>query len=249
MHKLPNIRKIFIPDPGYVIGDADLSGADAQVVAWEAQDEMLMEAFRKGLKVHILNCRTMFPEKVRGWSDEAIKASPLYEQNKRAVHATNYGGSGKTIAMTNGWLVSEGEAFQRRWFGEHPGIKSWHNRTEQTLTRTRTITNVFGYRKVYFDRVDGLLPQALAWVPQSTVAIVCFRGLLNARRILPWVEFLIQVHDSLVFQLRFHMMKELRRLRDALHIPIPYESPLLIPWGLSISPTSWGDCVARGWEE
>ena len=38
---LPNIRKIFIPDPVYILIDSDLAGADAQVVAWEADDEDL----------------------------------------------------------------------------------------------------------------------------------------------------------------------------------------------------------------
>ena len=46
---LPNIRKFIVPDPGYLIVDADLSGADAQVVAWEADDADLKEAFRDGV--------------------------------------------------------------------------------------------------------------------------------------------------------------------------------------------------------
>ena len=86
---LPNIRKFFIPDPGMIIAECDLSGADAQVVAWEAGDEELKTAFRQGLKIHIKNCRDMFPDKVRGWSDEAIKATGysggLYHNNKQAV--------------------------------------------------------------------------------------------------------------------------------------------------------------------
>ena len=52
---LPNVRKIFIPDPGYLIGEVDLSGAEAQVVAWAAGDEDLKKAFRAGINVHIKN--------------------------------------------------------------------------------------------------------------------------------------------------------------------------------------------------
>ena len=36
---LPNLRKMFIPDPGKFIFDCDLEQADAQVVAWEADDD------------------------------------------------------------------------------------------------------------------------------------------------------------------------------------------------------------------
>lgn len=245
---LPNIRRLFIPDPEHEIADCDLSGADAQVVAWEAQDEELKEAFRKGLKVHILNARTMFPDKVRGWSDEAIKESKLYKQNKQAVHATNYGSGARTLAQTLGWTVAETENFQKRWFGAHPGIKGWHNRTEMALRTTRSVSNAFGYKRTYFDRVDALLPQALAWVPQSTVAIVCFTGALQLRRAVPEVQLLIQVHDSLVFQypraLR-HVL--LPRIQKALENPVPYPDPLTIQWGLAISDRSWGDCTDMKW--
>ena len=36
---LPNVKKMFIPDEGYTIIDADLKKADLQIVAWEAGDE------------------------------------------------------------------------------------------------------------------------------------------------------------------------------------------------------------------
>src|SRR6516225_7674462 len=53
--RLPNIRKMFVPDPGKVIVDADLAGADAQVVAWRADDPKLKAAFRAGKSVHLMN--------------------------------------------------------------------------------------------------------------------------------------------------------------------------------------------------
>lgn len=56
---LPNVRKLFIPDPGYTIYEADLRGADAMVVAWEADDEDLKDAFRRGLDVHAKNAEDM----------------------------------------------------------------------------------------------------------------------------------------------------------------------------------------------
>ena len=50
--RLPNVRKLFITDPGYVMYEADLKGADAQVVAWEAEDDDLKAAFRAGVDIH-----------------------------------------------------------------------------------------------------------------------------------------------------------------------------------------------------
>lgn len=251
---LPNIRKLFIPDPGYMIAEADLSGADAQVVAWEAEDEDLKAAFRSGLKLHIKNARDIFPEQTASLSDAQLKAldhpGGIYHDCKRAVHATNYGAKPPTIAATNHWPLSAAERFQNTWFNLHPGILGWHERVEYDLYSTRTVRNKFGYRIVYFDRLDRLLPEALAWIPQSTVANVCVRGAIRLRKAIPWCQILLQVHDSLIFQypLRYHNQRE--EIGQVLNsICVPYDDPLYIPWSFSFSEKSWGDCTPGTWTD
>ena len=264
--RLPNIRKMFIPDPGFTIVDMDLSGADAQVVAWEAEDDDLKEAFRKGLKVHIKNSRDLFPEETKDLSDEELKATRLYKEVKTAVHGFNYGASPKTIASRLKWKVAKATEFREKWFYLHPGIPRWHRRLERHLQgrecwwcRTRqdelgsrcrecgrhlgrTIRNAFGYRRIYFDRIDGILPQALAWIPQSTVALVTTRALLIIEKEFPFVQLLLQVHDSIVFQIPFAYEGELPRIKERLdQIEVPYPDPLRIPWGIGKSRKSWGD--------
>lgn len=238
---MPNIRRMFIPDPGYVIFDVDLAGADAQVVAYEAEDEDLITAFKQGLDVHDKNARDLFGDayaRLTG-SDKAKRR----KESKQAVHATNYGGSARTLAKVLGWTVREAESFQRRWFGLHPGIKAnFHGRIESDLSRSRMVTNRFGYRRVYFDRIDSCFTEALAWVPQSTVAEVSFRGGIKLLQACPWVEMLLQVHDSLVFQVREADANRLQELRSGLEYPVPYATPLTIQWGLSRSAKSWGEC-------
>lgn len=247
---LPNIRRLFVPDPGFVMLDADLSGADAQVVAWEADDIDLKTAFRSGVKIHDKNASDLFGERyTKAEGDRSNKSTPkgaFYDQLKRAVHATNYGAASRTLHLNPdiGWSQSEADSFQSRWFSLHPGIKRWHSRVQGELFSRRTASNRFGYRIIYFDRIDALLPQALAWGPQSTVAEVCFRGALALEEKCPWVEILIQVHDSLVFQIPkeyFHTPR-LREIHSALHVPVPYPDPLVIPWKLSASTSSWGEC-------
>jgi len=249
--ELPNIRKFFVPDPGCVIAECDLSGADAQVVAWDAGDEDLKDAFRKGLKLHIKNARDVFPEKTKGLSDEALKATDrpggIYHDCKRAVHLTDYGGSAKTMALTLGWLIVEAEHFQRQWFGLHPAIKLRMEAIERELAETRTVYNAFGARRVYFDYMEGLLPQALAWIPQSTVAMVCDKGALNVYHNISWIDILLQVHDSIVVQWPLSKDRERKLVRDELRITVPYPDPLIIPWKLSTSRKSWGDTVGVEW--
>jgi DNA polymerase-1 len=245
---LPNVRKLFQPDPGYVIFDADLAGADAQVVAWEANDEELKQAFREGLDVHSHNAATMLGDKFTRLSLDDPLRDKLRKQNKGAVHATNYGAHPRTLAINFGWLVSEAEDFQRRWFGAHPGIKDWQERTDTSVSTTGTIRNKFGYHITFYDRPRNLLPKALAWVPQSTVALVCFKGALQIEKHLgDKVEFLLQVHDSLVFQIKWENIGILPKIKELLAVPVPYDDPLTIPWGLARSETSWGDVVDVEW--
>ena len=95
----------------------------------------------------------------------------------------------------------------------------------------------------FFGRVDKALPQALAWVPQSTVAIVTAKAMDVIDLSFPSVETLLQVHDSIVGQLPIERDPALfGQLLDAVRIPIPYDDPLTIPWGAKLSKYTWGDC-------
>jgi len=242
---MPNIRKMFVPDFGYTIFDVDLAGADAQVVAYEAEDDDLIDAFRRGLDVHDKNARDLWGTTYSTLAGDAHSGprAARRKQTKVAVHATNYGGSARALAKVLGWTMREAEGFQRRWFGLHPRIKTnFHGRIERNLLESRMVTNRFGYRRVYFDRIDSVFPEALAWVPQSTVAEVSFRGGIALADACPWVEMLLQVHDSLVFQVRHCDENRLDEIRRHLAVPIPYDEPLTIQWGLARSRTSWGDC-------
>lgn len=255
MIELPPIRKLMLPDKGHVMIDVDMSGADAQVVAWEANDKELMHAFQTGVKIHVKNYEDFWGKKfipeIHKVKIEAGRLYTPYDEMKRAVHATNYYASARTVAATLQWKVSEAENFQRRWLKElHPGIEQWHRRVLQDVQLRRTVTNKFGYRIVYFSRPSEVLPEALAWIPQSTVAINAARAAINLTRGLPWVTILAQVHDSLLLQIPFRRWNSLslRAIRDHITICTPYKpEPLYIPWSIKASTKSWGDVKSVKW--
>lgn len=241
---LPNLRRTLIPDPGYTIFDCDLEQADAQVVAWEAEDEILKAIFRDpSVDLHDENCKDMYGRYPTDKND------PLRKKIKAGVHLTNYGGSAKTLAATLGSTIKEAEAFQSRWFHLHPGIKKWHERIELQLQTKRYVENKFGYRRQYFDRIENLLPQALAWIPQSTVGLVINHGWLNLDNNLPNVQVLMQVHDSIVGQYPTSLDPQIRSLiRKELLIEVPYDDPLIIGVGIATSQRSWGDVKEVSWD-
>lgn len=245
----PQVRALMLPDPGHMLFDCDLSGADAQVVAWEANEESLKNAFRSGLDIHNFNGTRLWgstyqPKLVRRkltWRDEC----------KRGVHGTNYLASQRELARVLGWSPAEVSGFQRAWFGLNPGIQDWQARTDHAVQTTGSVSNRFGFKIKYFDRPSNALPKALAWVPQSTVANVCEFGAVNLHENLPWLEVLLQVHDSVIFQVPFHRMTptSLGLIHSHLQVTIPYPDPLNIPWGLAISDRNWAKVQKKKWSE
>lgn len=239
----PNVRSMFVPDPGYVMCELDLKQADAQVVAWEAEDESLMELFSlPNVDVHTENAKVAF-------ETEAI-TKHMRQTSKSLVHGTNYGGTARGVAKRIGLTTRQAEVFQHRWFKAHPKIKDWHERVRYTLMTKRETRNVLGYRKIWFGRLEGLLPEALAWIPQSTVALVINAIMQNCESRIKEIISLLQVHDSYLFQVREdHLRSALPKVRECASIALPYPRPLIIPTTLKISTKSWGEMDSVSWSD
>lgn len=250
----PNMRRMFEVRPDEIIIDADITGADAFVVAWDANDAGMKEALRKGIKLHADTATkfwgTKFTNAPGETSNKRTPKGKMYDDIKRATHGTNYGASARTIALALGWSQSDAARFKEFWLHElHPGIGEWHERTEHMLRTTGCAENQFGYRIRYFDRVDGLLPEALAWRPQSTVAIASFIGAVRvAKRFgrdssMPIVRFLLQVHDSIVMALKTTEVSAIPEIAQLLKVTIPYPDPLVMSSKIAAAPRAWGDVV------
>lgn len=242
--RLPNLRRFIIPNPGMNIGEFDLPQADARVVAWEAEDESLIQLFEDPTRhLHMENAEIIFGKRPLSKDDKN------YYFAKQGVHLTNYGGSPQVLAMTLGITVHEAENFQNRWFGAHPKIRAWHNRVAMQLATRRYVENKFGYRRFYFDRMEGLLKEALAWIPQSTVAVCTNLAILACdedEQLRKWgVELLMQVHDSHVQQWpKEYSGLVIPRIIQLSTISVPYSYPLILQPEAKVSDKSWGECVA-----
>ncbi|HEX6824750.1 MAG TPA: DNA polymerase [Nitrospiraceae bacterium] len=233
---MPNVRGLFLPDPGYTLVEFDLAKADLRVVCWEADEPELKALLKAG--------RNIYKE-----VGSDVTGMP-YRQAKSFIHGTDYGGSARTMARNTGITVHAAELAQNRWFGAYPGIKRWHRRVENLLKSKKIAENKFNYRIMFFDRVDGLLPEALAWTPQSTVALV-----INTivRRIFDKyetvfdddVQLLLQVHDSVLTQIRTERLGMHIYLINKMfsEIVVPYDDPLVIPCDCKVSEVSWAQMV------
>lgn len=243
---LPNVKRLLLPDEGFVAGDSDLQQADAQVVAWEADDDILKEIFRDpNLDLHTENAKMIF-------GTCPSKGHPNRKKAKAGCHAVNYHVYAPTLAKTLGITVHEADTFIKRWFEIHPNIKKWHLRTHNEMMGRGYIENKFGGRKYFYGRTDGptALSEALAWVPQSTVGLV-INTVWEKLDGYPLEEFEVklQVHDSLGFQIRKDLVRKyvgiIQQAFDS--VVIPYDDPLVIGSDIALG-ENFGDVIDISWD-
>jgi DNA polymerase-1 len=235
---LPNVRSLFLPDEGYEIFDMDLSSADLRVVVWEADEPEMKSMLREGLDPYTEIAKEFYHD------PRITKHDPRRQKFKSFAHGTNYLGTARGLATRLGLSIAEAERTQSWYFGKFPRIKIWQDNLRKDLETKRYVRNAFGYRRFFFDRIDGTVyNQAAAWKPQSTVALLINFIWDRIRRAEHEVDILLQVHDSLVGQYPISRAPYFRtRLQDLSLIPIPYDDPLVIPTGFKYSQKSWGAC-------
>lgn len=242
---LPNIRKIFIPDPEHTMFDQDLSKADVNIVAWEGNVKGLKEILKAGGDPYLEAAREYYrdPSIVKMRADGTVH--PRYDQFKRFGHGTNYMGTPYGLSARIGLTVHDVDRAQKWYFGKFPEIKSWHTKTIEQVKTKRFVQNIFGYRRYYFDRIEeATFREAIAWVPQSTVALYINHIWLNLWEQARWIWVLMQVHDSLVGQFpTYRKLEGLEAIKKAGQVVLPYPGdPLIMKVGIKTSEVSWGDC-------
>ena len=238
--ELPNVRKLFIPDPGHTMFDIDLDSADLRIVTWESDCAWMKDQFKNKRKPYV----EVMKEYYHNQSMNKNSHPREYAMFKSLCHGTNYLGTAEGIAPRIGLNVHETERIQKWYFGMCPEIKAWQEKIKAQVEKQKYVENVFGYRTYFFDKIEGtIFNQAIAWIPQSTVGCLINRAWANIDDNLPEVEVLLQVHDSLMGQFETHHGDwTLRRIVEQSEVVLPYADPLVIPVGIVSSTSSWGEC-------
>lgn len=239
---LPNIRRFFVPDPGYIIVEADLQRAESQVVAWETGDAELKEIFHSGIDIHSENARLTY----------RTEGKPTYYQRdrlKRCVYAIQNGGKeGRISDLLDD--PAKGKFFYQYWMGRFPAYSEFHRRIESDIISSHRLRNVWGFETHWLDRTHDasgkpskdLVGHGVPWLTQSTIALTINHAIVRCEDNIPEFQFLMQVHDSVLFQVpERDFSRLLPDLRLLLAVAIPYTDPLVIPVTLAASTKSWGD--------
>jgi DNA polymerase I-like protein with 3'-5' exonuclease and polymerase domains len=174
IQKIP-LRSLIRAPKGYTLIQCDLSAAEAWVVAFRAHDDNM----KKGLlsDLHTQTARVIFEI-----PDEIVVRKDGTERyvGKRINHASNYRmGVRRFVQVVNKdsdkppyVTITERQAkvYAERWHGYY-NVKRWWEDIENKLRHDRTLTTIYGRRRVFYSHwSDDLLKEATAFEPQSTIA-------------------------------------------------------------------------------
>jgi len=240
-------RRAFIADRKKVFGYADLEKAESLVVAHLTGDPRMLLDHSPGQNAHRNLGAALFGKKPEELTEDE------YYLSKKTRHAGNYMQGPQTFmrsvnqdAHKTGVSVDlkEAETYIHTYRNIHPGLPRWWDQVKNQLYKTRTLENLLGFQRIFYGHVGSILPEAIAFTPQSTVGQILNVGLLNLEGIpCPYTverdlwymryagiheellecgyEGLMQIHDAVAFQVyESHAKRAAALIREALLVPL-----------------------------
>ena len=236
-------RRMFVPDDGKVFIQADLSQAEARVVAYLAEETRMIEVFNSGGDIHQLTADTLPSNFTPSGSAYQNVDNPRRLFAKKHVHAFHYGEGVKVFAIRAEISVQLASAIRDRYFDTFPNLRAWQLRVQSALGKSRRMTTPMGRKRTFFGRWgEQLFREAYAFVPQATVGDVLNYAMIKMYKKFPEVEFMLQIHDAFVIQVpSIDVGIWVGRIKVAFDIPILINGKeLVIPIDIKVG-SNWDE--------
>jgi len=214
MQNFPDIAKrLMVVDEGMLFFEVDLSQAENRIVAYTAPEPLMIRAFERGIDIHAQTGALIsgIPIKEVIEQDELEIPCTLGAGDKtwrfwgkKANHGLNYGEGYRKFSLINEIPEIDGKMIVERYHSIYPGIRLGHDWIRSQLSLNRTLTNCLGRKRKFMDAWGtDLFNEAYNFIPQSTVADIINTVLINIweHHQLTDIDFINQIHDSIVFQL------------------------------------------------
>ena len=251
------IRSFIKAPEGYSLISADLSAAEAWVVAYLAADEN-MKKYLGLKKLHEFAASVIFDKPL-----DQITYMERYT-GKKGNHSLNYKTSAEELVRSinkEGIItisVAKGKIYYAKWHTAF-NVKYWWREIEDKINRTRTITTTYGRKRVFYGIINSdLLKEATAYEPQSTVADhmngavhdeLNIKGGLKSiyeNIILPSnnsIRMIQTAYDSILIECPTNLCKEIgERVVKELERPLIVNGQsFTIPVDCDIYPERWGE--------
>ena len=211
------IRKVFVPDEGFVFLDADYSQIELRVLAHLSDDEKLIEAYRNAQDIHTITASQVFhvaPEEV----------TPLLRRNAKAVNfGIVYGISSFGLSQDLSITRREAQEYIEQYFKTYPGIKRFLDQAVEEAKEKGFVTTMFGRRRPVPELKSSNFMQrsfgervAMNAPIQGTAADIIK---IAMNRVNEWLRsrhmksrLILQVHDELLVETAVDELEEVREM-------------------------------------
>lgn len=263
-------KKMFLPDPGYIMVQMDLSQAEARILAHVGRVRAKVDAYAQGIDVYALTA-----SKIAERLGHRLTPDDIMEQHEANVMAPIAGGKftwrkiGKECDLALGYGMGA-DRFSRRtemplndskvvreaWHLVYPEVRhNYHAMVDAMLNKSRIVVNPFDRKRKFLGPRKEISEAAYSHFCQSTVA-----DAMMERALAPYsdlaaqdtVELLLQVHDSVVWQMPLAagwqaIAAAIGRWKDSMEQPIEWQgSSFVIPVSVGVSGKSLGHVVEIG---
>lgn len=244
------IRKAFIPEPGWILVTADYSQIELRILAHLSQEPRLVEAYQQHQDVHKLTAQLL------------LEKEDINPEERRLAKIINfgviYGMGAQRFARESGVSFKEAKGFIDRFYERYPLVFRYLKQMEWQAIALGYVETLLGRRRYFsFDsrelqQLRGKDPDSLAELDLNQLKVSQYdRGQLRAaanapiqgssadiikvamiklqQRLQPYqTRLLLQVHDELVFEMPPAEWEPLRSLiQNTMAEAVPLSIPLL----------------------
>ena len=227
------IRKVFVPEEGYVFVDSDYSQIELRVLAHCSGDAHLIEAYREARDIHRITASQVFH----------VPFADVTDQQRRNAKAVNFGivygissfGLSQDLSITR----KEAAKYIDDYFQTYPGIKTFLDHAVQHAKDQGYAVTLFGRRRPVPELSSSNFMQrsfgervAMNSPIQGTAADIIKIAMIGVDRRLKEEglksRLVLQVHDELLIeaeQTEVETVKEILRqeMEQAASLDVPLE--------------------------
>lgn len=236
------IRKVFVPEEGYVFIDADYSQIELRVLAHCSGDEQLINAYHEESDIHRLTASQVFHVPFDEVTD-------LQRRNAKAVNfGIVYGISSFGLSQDLSITRKEAGAYIEKYFETYPGIKTFLDQSVADAKENGYSRTIFGRRRPIPELSSGNFMQrsfgervAMNSPIQGAAADIMKIAMIGVNRRLKSENLrsrlVLQVHDELLIET---YVEEKDKVREILKEEMEHAVSLKVPLEIDVNEgTSW----------
>ncbi|MCI7150584.1 DNA polymerase I [bacterium] len=238
------IRKVFVPEDGYVFVDADYSQIELRVLAHCSGDKELIQAYREARDIHRITASQVFHTPFDEVTD-------LQRRNAKAVNfGIVYGISSFGLSQDLSITRKEAAEYIERYFETYPGIKTFLDDTVAHAKEQGYVVTLFGRRRPVPELSSSNFMQrqfgervAMNSPIQGTAADIIKIAMVRVSRRLKEEglasKLILQVHDELLVETK---LEELEQVKEILRQEMMGAASLAVPLEIDMhTGDSWYD--------